>query len=119
MSEKFEYRDMFGREIKVGDYIVYAALADRSGVLRAGRVLELTTTKPKPYLTQQELEPKIKCESWNFYRSEGYSGKPDAKKSGRQKAVSLGFTNRMVVVPEEIVSQQIKDDLAGPIDYCA
>lgn len=98
----FEYKDMFGREIKVGDYIVYAALADRSGVLRAGRVLELTQSKT----SYSDPIPKIKCESWNYYQANGYRNG-----SGKQKAVSLGFLSRMVVVPESYVSQQIKNDL--------
>lgn len=105
---QFEYKDMFGRNIKVGDYIVYAGLADRSGVLRAGRVIELTHSKTgygKP-------EPKVKCESWNNYRSKGWNGE---EKSGKQKAVSLGFLDRMIVVPEEIVSEKIKKDLDGPV----
>lgn len=111
---KFEYKDMFGRDIKVGDYIVYAGLADRSGVLRAGRVIELTHSKTG----YGEPEPKIKCESWNNFRAQGYSWDKDSGRSGKQKAVSLGFLDRLIVVPEEIVSQKVKDDLAGEVaDY--
>ena len=105
---KFEYKDMFGREIKPGDFIVYAGLADRSAVLRAGRVIELTHSKTdygKP-------EPKIKCESWNNYRARSWDG---TEKSGKQKAVSLGFLDRLIVVPEEFVSEKIKNDLNSPL----
>lgn len=102
----FEYKDMFGREIKVGDYIVYAALADRSGVLRAGRVLELTKSKT----SHGTPVPKVKCESWNYYQSQN-SWRENV--TGKQKAVSLSFLSRMVVVPESYVSQKIKDDLDG------
>lgn len=110
-TSSFEYKDMFGRTIKVGDYIVYAGLADRSAVMRAGRVLELTYSKS----TYGDPEPKIKCESWNFYRSKDWNGK---EKSGKQKAVSLGFLDRLVVVPEEYVSDKVKKDLDGPVaDY--
>ena len=116
---KFEYRDMFGREIRVGDYIVYAGLADRSAVMRAGRVIELTHSKDKVSTYDRktdthvyDYEPKIKCESWNNFRSQGWNGE---EKSGKQKAVSLGFLDRLVVVPEEYVSQKVKDDLAGEV----
>lgn len=118
-TSKFEYRDMFGREIKVGDYIVYAGLADRSAVMRAGRVVALTHSKEKVSIYDRttgdrryDYEPKIRCESWNNFRSQGWNGED---KSGKQKAVSLGFLDRLVVVPEEYVSQKVKYDLAGPV----
>lgn len=102
-----EYKDMFGRDIKVGDYIVYAGLADRSAVLRAGRVVELTFSK-----TGYSELPKIKVESWNNFRAQGEG------LSGKQKAVSLGYLDRLVVVPKDFVSEKIKTDLAGPVaDY--
>lgn len=119
---KFVYKDMFGRDIKVGDYIVYAGLADRSAVMRAGRVIELTHSREKVSIYDHktgkftnDYEPKIKCESWNNYRSQGRKGE---EKSGKQKAVSLGFLDRLVVVPEEYVSEKVKKDLDGPVtDY--
>ena len=106
---KFKYQDMFGRDIRVGDYVVYAGLADRSAVLRAGRVLELTHSKTG----YGDPEPKIKCESWNNFRSQGWSGEGG---SGKQKAVSLSFFDRMIVVPEEYVSERVKGDLDGSVD---
>jgi len=107
-TSKFEYKDMFGRDIKVGDYIVYAGLADRSGVLRAGRVIELTHSKTG----YGDPEPKIKAQSWNNYRSKGWND--NKERSGKQKDVSLGFLDRLIVVPENMVSEKIKKDLAGP-----
>ena len=104
---KFEYKDMFGRDIKVGDYIVYAGLVDRSAVLRAGRVIELTHSKTN----HSEPKPKIRCESWNSFRSQGWSVE---EKSGKQAAVSLGYLDRLVVVPQEYVSYKVKRDLDGP-----
>lgn len=106
-TEAFEYKDMFGRDIKVGDYIVYGAVDGRSGTLRAGRVLELTVGS-----VGYKAGPKIKAETWSNFRSQGWSGEV---KSGKQsKAVSLGFLDRLIVVPAEIVSEKIKEDLAGP-----
>lgn len=118
-TSTFEYRDMFGREIKVGDYIVYGAVDGRSGTLRAGRVIELTHSKDKVSIYDRETgehrhdyEPKIKCESWSNFRSRDWGGK---EKSGKQKAVSLGFLDRLIVVPAEIVSDKVKKDLDGPL----
>lgn len=91
---------MFGQDIKVGDYIVYAGLADRSAVLRAGRVLELKDTG------------KVFCQTWNLFKSQGYSWQ-EGERSGKQKNVTLGFLDRMVVVPAESVSEKIKHDLAA------
>lgn len=119
-TSNFVYKDMFGRDIKVGDYIVYAGLADRSAVMRAGRVIELTYSKEKVRIRDWKTgewiydnAPKIRCESWNNYRSQGWNGE---EKSGKQKAVSLGFLDRLVVVPEEYVSEKIKKDLDGPVE---
>lgn len=112
-TSKFVYKDMFGHDIKVGDYIVYAALADRSGVLRAGRVLELTHSKPR--WPDEVVEPKVKAESWNNYRSQNVPwNNPAAEISGKQKSVTLGFLDRLIVVPESIVSAKVKADLDGP-----
>lgn len=111
-TSKFEYKDMFGNDIKVGDYIVYAGLADRSGVLRAGQVIELTCTKETRY--GGEPEPKIRCRSWNNFKAQSRSWKAEDP-SGRQKDVTLGFLDRMIVVPAEQVSEKIKKDLAGPV----
>lgn len=113
-TSKFEYKDMFGREIKPGDYIVYAGLADRSAVLRAGQVIELTHSKPQ--WDGQEVVPKIKVKSWNNFRAQGYSDEGD--RSGRQKDVTLEFFDRIVVVDKSQVSDKIISDLDGPIcDY--
>jgi TfoX/Sxy family transcriptional regulator of competence genes len=97
MTDAVEYRDMFGNEIKVGDYIVYGGLADRSAVLRAGRVVALKNGK-------------VRAQSWNNYRAQGWNGEV---KSGKQKDVTLAFLDRLVIVPESSVSEKIKSDLAA------
>jgi hypothetical protein len=117
---RFEYRDMFRREIKIGDYIVYGGSAGRSAVLRAGLVIELTCSKGKQWdgRTQtSDYEPKIRIKSWNNYRAER-SYKSGAEASGRQKDVTLGFLDRLIVVHPDTVSDKVKRDLAGPVtDY--
>lgn len=108
----FVYKDLFGRDIKVGDYIVYAAVDGRSATMRTGRVLELSHSKPSEY-GSDPIEPKITVSSWSNFRAKGRSN--DHERSGRQKNVKLGFLDRLVVVPEDKVSDKIKADLAGPV----
>lgn len=108
----FVYKDLFGRDIKVGDYIVYAAVDGRSATMRTGRVLELSHSKPSEY-GSDPIEPKITVASWSNFRATGWSN--DHERSGRQKNVKLGFLDRLVVVPEDQVSDKIKIDLAGPV----
>lgn len=101
-----DHRDMFGREIKVGDYIVYGAVDGRSGTLRAGQVVEL---KPPTANWRGEVEAKIKVKAWSNFRSQGWDGK---EKSGRlDKNVTLGFLDRLIVVDPSTVSDKIKKDL--------
>ena len=108
----FVYKDLFERDIKIGDYIVYAAVDGRSATMRTGRVLELSHSKPSEY-GFQPIEPKITVSSWSNFRAKGWSN--DHERSGRQKNVKLGFLDRLIVVPEDQVSDKIKAALAGPV----
>jgi len=110
------YKDMFGNDIKEGDYIVYGAVDGRSGTLRAGQVLKLTTSKRDKYYPDRAPEPKVMVASWSNFRAEGTWRTPDGPEpSGRQKNVTLSFLDRMIVVPVESMGEKIKRDLAGPI----
>lgn len=118
MNEKTEHTDLFGRTIKVGDYIVYSAVDGRSATLRVGQVLELKTiTKDSWRNEPKEVVAKVFCKSWsNFkgtssWRAESLGHEP----SGRQKNVTLGFLTRVVVVDPSTVSEKVKKDLDGPI----
>lgn len=104
------HKDMFGREIKVGDYIVYGAVDGRSGTLRAGQVLELKEGKGYG----GEMEYKVFAKSWSNFRAKGW-GAPDNERSGRQKNVTLGFLDRLIVVPAETLSDKVKQDLEGGV----
>ena len=108
-----QHLDMFGNEIKVGDYIIYAGSAGRCPVLRAGQVLKLSFKKESS-MSGGVLIPKVFCSSWNNYKAEGWSTN-DKERSGKQKNVTLSFMQRIVVVPESSVSQKIIDDLNGPL----
>lgn len=94
------HKDLFGREIKPGDYIVYAAVDGRSGTLRTGQVIELKFGAPDWRTKEPQL--KLFVKSWSNF-------------SGRQKNVTLSFLDRLIVVPESIVSDEIKTALAAPL----
>lgn len=96
--------DLFGREIKVGDYIVYGAIDGRSGTLRAGQVVGLAIVHGYGKDT-----PKVRVKSWSNFRAD-----PDRDRSGRQKDVTLSFVDRLIVVPKSIVSKEVLKDLANP-----
>lgn len=116
MNTNLVYKDMFGNDIKEGDYIVYGAVDGRSGTLRAGKVLKLTQTKPDKYYPDREPEPKVQVASWSNFRAEGsWRTQEGIEPSGRQKNVTLSFLDRMIVVPAEAMGEKIKRDLEGPI----
>lgn len=102
-----QYKDLFGREIKVGDYIAYAALDGRCAVLRAGQVIELTKGTVNG---DEKKTPKVKVKSAYF----GVDCHATSMKHRwvRQKNVTLGFLDRLIVVdnpPEEVVNV-LKDE---------
>jgi len=99
-----KYKDLFGKEIKVGDYITYAANDGRCGVLRVGQVTELTHSKEN---YSGKVIPKIRAKSARY----GLSYKTDVYGWERQKDISLGFFDRLVVIPNppEKVVKILKD----------
>jgi len=115
-----EYRDMFGREIKVGDYVVYAAVDGRSAVQRVGRVTKLSSGSGS---WRGESIPKIVCETWNYHQAvrsdwdretREYTHVPFGQSGKQSKQVSLGFLERLVIVPAEHVHPKIIEDLNQP-----
>lgn len=102
-----QYKDLFNREIKVGDYITYAALDGRCAVLRVGQVIELTKGT---VAGDEKKTPKVKIKSAYF----GVDWHATSMKHRwvRQKNVTLGFLDRLIVVdnaPEEVVNV-LKDE---------
>ena len=91
--------DLLGQPINVGDFITYAAVDGRSGTLRIGQVIALTPTK-------------VRAKSWSNFRAQGWG---DDQRSGRQKDVSLGFFDRIIVIQEEMIPEKIWIDLHGPV----
>lgn len=101
-----EYKDLFNREIKVGDYITYAANDGRCGVLRVGQVTKLTHSKEE---IRGQFVPKIWAKSARYQMMNYKTGEYGWD---RQKDVCLGFLDRLIVVdnlPEE-VKNMLKDE---------
>jgi hypothetical protein len=99
-----QYKDLFGREIKAGDYITYAANDGRCGVLRVGQVIKLTRVENE---YEDDVILKIQAKSAYYgilsWDDEGY----EIKGWSRQKNVTLGFLDRLIVVdnpPEEVIN---------------
>jgi hypothetical protein len=99
---KNQYKDLFGKEIKVGDFITYAANDGRCGVLRVGQVTKLTEAK-NDY--EDDIQLKIRVKSARY----GYLDWDEENENiygwTRQKDVTLGFLDRLIVVdnlPEEV-----------------
>lgn len=97
-----KYLDLFKKEISVGDYIIYSAVDGRSGVLRVGKVLELT----KGNISYESKKvPKIKVKSAN-YGFLDWKGNTRIDGWTRQKDVTLSFFERVAVVSRDSLSEE-------------
>jgi len=94
------HKDIFGKEIKVGDYICYGAVDGRSGVIRVGRVVELSFRDTY----YEKGTPIVKVHAAEY----GWKKCPEPQ----SKAVTLSFTSRMAVLSEEQVSEDWKEAIA-------
>lgn len=60
-----DYTDKSGRELQVGDYIIYGSLLGRCAGLKYGKIMELTEAKVDTWKTEHEGRLKIKIVSVN------------------------------------------------------
>lgn len=104
-----QYKDLFNREIKVGDYIVYSAVDGRSGVLRAGKVVELTQSKEIDYSTEEKI-PKIRAKS-AYYGFIDWKGDTRIDGWSKQKDVSLGFFERIIIAQKDTLPKELLEIL--------
>ena len=93
------YTDVIGKPIKAGDYITYAALDDRSAVLRVGQVIELKSREGYRNGPIPTLFIKSARLGWD-------------EKWERQKNTTLGFVSRVKVLNESELSEELKQLLA-------
>lgn len=92
-----EHKDIFGKDIQVGDYICYSAMDGQSPAMRVAKVVELKGRAG----WNKEVTPTILVIAAENYFSDG--PRPMSKK------ITLGFLNRLVVVPKSSISQEWLD----------
>jgi hypothetical protein len=102
------HKDITGAPIKVGAYIVYAALWDRSATLKFGRVVALAEAKRQEYDSRERLPLKVQCVTvdrdgpgkWYVQGRDRYSIEEESRggKAAKSTLVTLGFLDRMMVV---------------------
>lgn len=91
-----QYKDMLGREIKVGDYIAFPTCMGHSGVIKIGKVVELTWSLES--YGGNGKTPIIKAQSvdtaWNRVE-------PQTKLS------RIAFFDRAMVLPKDALTEEV------------
>lgn len=108
-----QHVDIAGQPIQVGALICYAALWSRSATLRYGRVTELQTRKAKSYGTLEDQEDKPTLRVFAIDRVHklvkvegGWTSKERWEILNNGKPITLGFLDRLLVVPEILIPPQ-------------
>lgn len=106
--------DIANNEIKPGDFVIYSALWDRSATLKYGIVTRLAKRGSSRYLLESE---KYTVRVLSVDRN--WSGKTkittwELQKKGKE--VTLGFLDRMLVVPSTLVPIQAKEVLQKALE---
>lgn len=94
------YTDIAGQPITVGCYVIYAALWDRSATLRYGKVVRLAERKRS--WSSDKDKPTIRATTVD----RDWDGKWEIQKKGGE--TTLGFLDRMLVIPETLVPADAK-----------
>lgn len=92
------YTDILGQSLNIGDYIIYGAVDGRSGVIRIGRITELT--KGRGALYDKEAL-KIKCKA--VESGWGLGLRPLSRE------ISLEYFLRICKIPKEIVPENVME----------
>lgn len=92
-------RDIMGREIKVGDYIVYAATGGRSGIMKVGKVTNVE---------------KLSAVTVDIWMNNDGTGTLEIQNKGRP--VSFSYDGRMMVIPQDSVNPRIREFLDVPFE---
>lgn len=106
-------KDIFGKEIVIGDYIIYGAADGRSAVLRVGKVINIV--KSKRQYCEDEIE-KLKV----LAVQEDFGEGPRSIKtheSAIKKVVTLEFGERTCVVPLNVLSNEYFNAINALEDY--
>lgn len=102
------HEDISGAEIHVGDYIVYAALWNRSATLKYGRVVSQGSRSDGWKGTET---PTVRAITVDRHWRYGEEKRWELQNNG--KPISLGFLDRLLVVPETLVPAGARSALAS------
>lgn len=99
-----QYKDLGGNEILVGNFIVYPALQwGRTPVLKYGLVMRLKMSKGST------SRPPVKTLGVVSVENSEYRNQFVLQNKGKE--ITLSFPKRVVVVPENLVPQEVRDIL--------
>jgi hypothetical protein len=94
-------KDSSGKQVKVGDYIVYAALLSRSAVLKFGKIVKINPIKPPKDSWETEKPETISALSVTHVTSWPNETGIDISFEPQLKLVTLSFDCRFLVVNPE------------------
>lgn len=98
------HKDIAGADLKPGDYIIYAALWDRSATLKYGKVTRLAE-RDESWRSGQPKLPTIRLRSVD----RDWDGKWELQRGGKE--TTLGFLDRLLVVYPEQLPAGVKEML--------
>ncbi len=98
-----EYNDVTGKLITSGDWIIYAASAGRSAILKFGVVTSLGTVKEAYSSDLEKCVKAITLDYWEGGRLYVEDGGFCLQNNG--KSVRLTFSERIVVIPADRVPE--------------
>lgn len=98
-----EYADVTATPINAGDFIIYAASAGRSAILKFGVVTSLGTRK-EPY--SDDLEKCVNAITLDYWASGNlYTEDGGFCLQNNGKPVRLTFSERIIVIPAERIPE--------------
>ena len=99
-------KDVLGNEIRAGDYIVYGAAKGRCAGLNIGRVASTKIVNTDYDGQCLKVSAEAVQVSWGRYERTGMDSYSSHKKP---RQVHLCYSERICVIPEDIVTDAIKD----------
>ena len=105
------HSDVFNNQLKVGDFVIYAASLGRSPILKVAIILEL---KSKKHSYRDEITYKVSVKT--AHRVGTYLKGRDTYEWSLQKngsPITLEFTNRMVKVSPKTLPAEVRSLLKG------
>lgn len=107
-----QHRDVSNLGISPGDFVVYAALWDRSAVLKFGIVTRLGLSKPRysykleKHNVQEPTVRVITADRSVYIPSKGFSKDWELQKDGKE--VALSFCDRLLIVDDGSVPERAR-----------